>query len=140
MDIKEIFTYNVQRLNRSSQRKDCGLAYYLVKIFITTLLIVAIAEISKRSSFAGALLASVPLISILAMTWLYVDTGDVAKVSALSTSVFWLVLPSLALFVMLPILLKQGIGFYISMGISIAVTAGCYWLMVTFLNHYGVRL
>ena len=116
------------------------MAYYLIKIIITTLLIVAIAEISKRSSFVGALLASVPLISVLAMTWLYVDTGDVAKVSALSTSVFWLILPSLALFVMLPILLKQGIGFYISMGISIAVTAGCYWLMVTVLNHYGARL
>ncbi len=116
------------------------MAYYLVKIIITTLLIVAIAEISKRSSFAGALLASVPLISILAMTWLYVDTGDVAKVSALSTSVFWLVLPSLALFVTLPLLLKQGIGFYISMGISIAVTAGCYWIVITVLEHYGRRL
>lgn len=116
------------------------MAYYLVKIIITTLLIVAIAEISKRSSFAGALLASVPLISVLAMLWLYVDTRDVAKISALSTSIFWLVLPSLALFVTLPLFLKQGMNFYISMGISIAVTAGCYWLMITVLNHFGMRL
>jgi hypothetical protein len=116
------------------------LVYYLAKISITTLLIVVISEIAKRSSFSGALLASVPLISVLAMLWLYIDTKDVTKVSALSTSVFWLVLPSLALFVMLPFLLKQGLTFYLSIGISIVVTIGCYWLIITVLHHYGIKL
>lgn len=116
------------------------MTYYLVKIAITTLLIVAIAEIAKRSSFAGALLASVPLISVLAMIWLYVDTKDVAKVGALATSVFWLVLPSLALFVTLPVLLRQGLNFYLSMSISIGITLGCYFLMISLLNHFGVKL
>jgi hypothetical protein len=116
------------------------LTYYLVKIAITTVLIVAIAEIAKRSSFAGALLASVPLISVLAMFWLYIDTKDVTKVSALAMSVFWLVLPSLALFVTLPILLKQGLNFYLSMSISIGITLGSYVLMITLLNHYGIKL
>lgn len=116
------------------------MTYYLVKIAITTVLIVMIAEIAKRSSFAGALLASVPLISVLAMIWLYVDTKDVAKVSALATSVFWLVLPSLALFVTLPVLLRQGLNFYMSMSISIGITLGCYFLMISLLNHFGVKL
>jgi hypothetical protein len=53
------------------------MTYYIVKIVITTVLIVAIAEISKRSSFAGAILASIPIISVLAMTWLYVESKDV---------------------------------------------------------------
>ena len=114
--------------------------YYLVKIAVTTVLIVAISEIAKRSSFAGALLASVPLISILAMIWLYIDTKDVTKVSALATSVFWLVLPSLALFVTLPFLLKQGLNFYLSISVSIGITLGCYFLMVSLLNNYGVKL
>lgn len=114
--------------------------YYGIKVVITVLLIVAISEISKRSSFAAALLASVPLVSVLAMLWLYIDTKDIAKVSALSTSIFWLVLPSLALFAALPLLLKTGLHFYISMGLSILIAAGCYWLMVAVLNHYGVRL
>lgn len=114
--------------------------YYITKIAITTILIVAISEIAKRSSFVGALLASVPLVSVLAMLWLYVDTKDIEKVSALSISIFWLVLPSLVLFVTLPLLIKQGLGFYLSIGISIGITAGCYYLMVSFLNHYGVRL
>ena len=116
------------------------LTYLLIKIAVTTVLVVAISEIAKRSSFAGAILASAPLISILAMIWLYVDTKDVAKVSALATSVFWLVLPSLAFFVSLPLLLRQGLHFYMSVGISVLITVGCYWLMVTALGHYGIKL
>ena len=114
--------------------------YYVTKIAITTILIVVISEIAKRSSFIGALLASVPLVSVLAMLWLYVDTKDIAKVSALSTSVFWLVLPSLVLFLTLPLLLKQGLPFYPSISLSIMFTICAYWLMVVVLNHYGVKL
>jgi hypothetical protein len=116
------------------------LIYYLTKIAITTVLIVAISEIAKRSSFAGALLASIPLVSVLAMVWLYVDTKDVEKVSALATSVFWLLLPSLVLFIALPFLLKTGLHFHSSISISIGLTIGAYWLMVFVLNHYGVKL
>lgn len=85
--------------------------YYRLKLVVTTVLIVAISEIAKRSTFAGALLASIPLVSVLAMLWLYLDTKDVQQVSALAASVFWLVLPSLALFIALPLLLKQGLNF-----------------------------
>jgi hypothetical protein len=116
------------------------LTYYLVKIVITTIFIVLISEISKRSTFVGAILASVPLISVLAMTWLYIETKDVTKVSSLSISVFWLVIPSLALFLALPLLLKQGLNFYLSISISIGLTVGCYWIMVSALDHFGVKL
>lgn len=116
------------------------MSYYLMKIAISAALIVAISEIAKRSSLIGAILASVPLISVLAMIWLYIDTRDVAKVSALATSIFWLVLPSLALFVSLPLLLKSGANFYLAIAIAIAITACCYFLMVSILSYYGIRL
>ena len=116
------------------------MAYYLLKIVITTLLVVIISEISKRSSFIGAILASVPLVSVLAMMWLYIDTNNISKVSELSSSIFWLVLPSLVLFVTLPILLKQGINFYLSLSIAITTTIFTYWLMISVLNHYGIKL
>ena len=116
------------------------MVYYLIKIIITTLLIVAISEIAKHSSFAGAVLASIPLISVFAIAWLYIDTKDVTKVINLVNSIFWLVLPSLVLFITLPLLLKQGLNFYISITISIAVTIGCYWLMVMVLHHYGIKI
>ena len=116
------------------------MVYYMVKIAITTLLIVAIAEIAKRSTLIAAVLASVPLVSVLAMIWLYIDTRDVGKVTGLAISVFWLVLPSLVLFVTLPVLLKIGINFYLSMGLSILATAASYLLMLAVLSHFGVKL
>lgn len=114
--------------------------YYLLKIAITTLLIVAISEISKRSTFVGALLASIPLVSVLAILWLYIDTKDIEKISNLSTSVFWLVLPSLVLFIVLPVLLKFGWGFYLSLGTSIVATIFSYFVMVFVLKQFGITL
>lgn len=116
------------------------MAYYMVKVLVTTALIVVISEVAKRSSLLGAILASIPLVSVLAMFWLYVDTRDVEKVSALASSVFWLVLPSLALFVTLPLLLKQGVNFYVSISIAVAVTVACYFLMISVLAYFGIRL
>ncbi len=116
------------------------MAYNEIKLEITAVLIVLISELSKRSSFVAAILASLPLVSVLAILWLYVDTKDVGKISALTTSIFWLVIPSLAFFITLPVLLKQNINFYLSLGVSIAITVGCYFLMVTVLSRYGVRL
>ena len=98
------------------------MAYYLVKVIVSALLVVAIAEISKRSSLVGALLASIPLVSVLAMIWLYIDTRDADRVASLASGIFWLVLPSLALFIALPLLLRQGFNFYLSLGLSIAIT------------------
>ena len=116
------------------------MTYYLVKIAITTILIIVISELAKRSTFVGAILASVPLISVLAMIWLYIDTKDIEKISSLSLGVFWLVIPSLALFLALPLLLKQGLNFYLSISLSIVLTVGCYWIMVSALDHFGVKL
>ncbi len=116
------------------------MAYYLFKLFVSAVLIVAISEIARRSSFIGALLASVPLVSVMAMIWLYVDTGDAARVGALASSILWLVIPSLALFVALPLLLRQGVNFYLSMGLSIALTIGCYGVMIAILNRAGIEL
>ena len=113
--------------------------YTLSKLLITSLLIVAISEISKRSSFIGALLASLPLVSVLAMIWLYIDTKDIEKVSALASSVFWLVLPSLVFFISLPLLLKRGLDFYLSMGLSTLLTAGCYFLLIRILLRFGIQ-
>jgi hypothetical protein len=116
------------------------MAYYITKFMITAILIVIISEVAKRSSFIGAVLASIPITSVMAMIWLYADTKDVTRVSNLAKSIFWLVLPSLALFVILPILLKRGLNFYLSIAISIGVTAGCYWLMVSILTFFKIKL
>ena len=114
--------------------------YYIVKIITTTLLIVAVSEIAKRSTLIGSILASIPLVSVLAMIWLYVDTGDTQKVTELSHSIFWLVIPSLTLFLSLMLMLKRGVDFYPAMALSIVLTVLAYYLMIALLEKFGIKL
>jgi hypothetical protein len=113
---------------------------YALKVLISALVIVAISELAKRSSLAGAILASLPLTSILAFVWLYTDSRSTEQVAGLSTSIFWLVLPSLVLFLVLPGLLRQGWGFWASLGSAIIATLAAYLLMLAVLPRLGVKL
>ena len=114
--------------------------YYVLKIMLTAGIVVAVSEASKRSSLLGGLLASLPLISFLGLIWLYIDTGSTEKVADLSKSVFWLVLPSLALFLILPPLLRAGWNFWAALGASSAVTVILYVLQLWLLPRLGVKL
>ena len=113
---------------------------YALKIVISAVVLVAVSELAKRSSFWGAALASLPLTSLLAFVWLYLDSGEVQRVSDLSQGIFWLVLPSLVLFVALPLLLRGGVGFWLSLAISCFATAVAYFGMVKLLGVFGVRI
>lgn len=116
------------------------MSYYVLKVLASALLIVAISEISKRSTFLGALVASLPLISIFAFFWLYLDTKDIQKISTLSINIFWLVIPSLILFLTLPKLLELKLGFYLSLSLSVALTVLSYFAMLKILSSFGVKL
>lgn len=113
--------------------------YYLIKILVSAVLVAAISEVAKRSGFWGAVLASLPITSVLAMIWLYVDTKDVQRIDQFSTGVFWLVLPSLVLFVALPLLLKAGWNFYASLLTAMALTVAAYFGMSYLLKAAGVQ-
>jgi hypothetical protein len=107
---------------------------YVVKVLITTALVVAVSEVSKRSTLIGGLVASLPVVSLLAMIWLYIDTKDAGKVVALSTSIFWLVLPSLAFFLALPPLLRAKMNFYVACGVGLALMLVCYGVVLAVLK------
>jgi len=111
--------------------------YYLIKLAISATLIVLISETSKRFSWLGGLLASLPLVSILSLIWLYVDTEDSEKVAALSTSIFWLVLPSLTFFLALPLLLKKW-SFVPSLLVAMVIMIVAYGIMMLVLRRFGV--
>jgi len=113
--------------------------YYTIKILLSSLIIVAVSEIAKRSSLLGALLASLPLTSLLAFVWLYLDTGDAQKVASLSSEIFWLVLPSLPLFLLLPWLIKLGWGFWSGLFVAALVATVCYGLMLLVLKQVVVQ-
>ncbi len=109
--------------------------YYALKVLISAALIVLIGEISKRSTLLGAVLASVPLVSFIAILWMYHETKDTAKIAALSKDIFWLVLPSLLFFILFPALLKRSINFYLAFAFSTLLMVGGY-----FLTHWIIKL
>lgn len=115
------------------------MAYSILKLIITTLLIVLISEISKRSSLAGAILAAIPLVSILAMTWMYIDSNSSDNAVAFSQNIVWLIAPSMTLFIAFPILIKKGLGFYPSMFISISLTILAYYSVIFLLEKFGIK-
>jgi hypothetical protein len=114
--------------------------HYVVKVVLTAAVVVAVSEVAKRSTFWSAALASLPLTSLLAFVWLYLDTNDPARVAALSHSIFWLVLPSLTLFVVLPALLRSGVAFWLSLAVACVATAIAYLAVVWCLNRAGIRV
>ena len=73
----------------------------IIKVFISSVIIVIVSEIAKKNTFLGGLIVSIPLISILSMIWLYMDTKNIENVISLSNSILWMVIPSLALFISL---------------------------------------
>ena len=91
----------------------------IFKLLISSGIIVLVSEIAKKSAYLGGLIASIPLISVLSMIWLYIDTKDIESVKALSNSILWMVIPSISLFISLPILLRSGIGFYLSIFLGV---------------------
>ena len=113
---------------------------YAAKVIITVVLVVAIAEIAKRSSFWGAILASLPITSLLAFVWLYTGTGNVEAVARLSGSIFWLVLASLPLFLVLPALIRRGVAFWPALALSCVVAVVAYFGLVWALGRFNVRL
>ncbi|BCK88067.1 hypothetical protein MIZ01_1867 [Sideroxyarcus emersonii] len=114
--------------------------YYALKVGISALVIVTIAEIAKRNTAAAALLAAVPLTSLLAFVWMRIEGAEPARIAELSGQIFWLVLPSLVLFLLLPLLIRLGLDFWLSLAAAILATAACYLAMLPLLRKFGVQL
>ena len=113
----------------------------LIKIIISALLIGGISEIARRNSTIAALLASLPLISLLSMIWLYHDTHDIERISQFSWSVFWYVLPSLILFILLPSLLTRfQVPFYLALFIASCATIVGFFTLKIILKRFGMEL
>jgi hypothetical protein len=114
--------------------------YAALKAALSGLLVALISESARRSPALGALVASLPVISVLAMIWLWRETGDAERIAAHAQATFWYVLPSLPLFLVLPALLRSGAGFYVALGLSCVMTVILYGLMVWTLRRFGISL
>lgn len=113
---------------------------FLIKTLVSALLIASASEIGKRTSWGAAIVASLPLTSLMTIIWLYVDTGDIAKVRDLSIGIFSAVVPSLLLLLVLYFLLKWEVRFWLALSISCVVMVASYALYVSALKRIGISL
>ena len=111
--------------------------YFLLKTLMSALLIAGISELARRYSFLAAMLASLPLTSVLAFIWLYHDTHDHAKISALSYDILWLIVPSMLFFIALPLLLNHGLRFYPALLGAVAIMLIGYAATVGIKTHFA---
>jgi hypothetical protein len=116
------------------------MTYFILKAAISGVLVALISEAARRSPGIGGLIASLPLVSVLAFIWLWRDTADVARIAAQAESTFWFVLPSLPLFLIFPALLRHGTGFWPALTVSCAATILLYSLMLWVLPRFGIEL
>jgi F0F1-type ATP synthase assembly protein I len=113
--------------------------YLITKALVSGVIIMMASEAAKRSPTYGALLISLPLVSILAMIWLWRDTGDNERIAALSEGTFWLVLPTLPMFLVVPAMLRHGFGFWPALGAACALTLALYLAAVWLLSRLGIN-
>ena len=114
--------------------------YLLAKAAISGLLIAIVSEVARRHPGVGALIASLPIVSLLGMIWLWRDTADRSLLADHSTATFWYVVPSLPMFLLIPALLKRSVPFWGAMTVGVATTILLYLLMTVIGPRFGLRL
>ena len=114
--------------------------YLLVKAGLSGAIIALVSETAKRYPGLGGLIASLPLVSVLAVIWLWRDTHDPARIAAHLEATLWYVAPSLPMFLIIPALLRRGVGFWPGLGLGCLVTMALYALMVWLAPKAGVKL
>jgi hypothetical protein len=114
------------------------MSYLIVKAALSGVIVMIVSEVAQRSPGLGGLIASLPLVSILGIMWLWRDTGDLARIAAHAEATFWFVLPSLPMFLMFPALLRSGVGFWLALALACALTMGLYLATIWLLPRLGV--
>jgi len=112
----------------------------VAKALLSGVLIAAISEIGKRLPTVAALVASLPLVSVLGMILLWHARPDAENMATYSEATFWYVLPSLPMFLLIPALLRSGWPFWLALSLGCALTVGLYLLLAHFGPRIGIRV
>jgi len=116
------------------------MTYLVLKAAISGIVIMLVSEAARYKPAVGGLIASLPIISVLAAIWLWRDTGDAQRIALLLESTFWFVLPSLPMFLAVPMMLRQGFNFWLSLVLGCLLTMVLYAFTLWILPKLGVDL
>lgn len=114
--------------------------YLLIKAGVSGVIVAVVSETARRSPGLGALIVSLPLVSILGMIWLWRDTHDPQRMAAHVGATFWYVLPTMPMFLLMPALIRRGVGFWPALGAGCLLTVALYLAMVAVGPRFGLRL
>ena len=109
------------------------------KYLTTAAVVVLISEIAKRSDKLGGLIASLPLVTILTLIWLYLENQPTEKIANHAWYTFWYVVPTLPMFLIFPVLLPR-FGFWISLFLCTMIALGSFALFATFVRQFEIDL
>ena len=116
------------------------MAFLVFKYLTTAFIIVLVSEVAKRTDRLGALLASLPLVSIMVMIWLFVEKQGTEKVANHAFYTFWFVIPTLPMFLVMPWMLNRGHGFWLSLGVNCGMTIILFFCFAMLVKTFGIRL
>ena len=114
--------------------------YLIIKAALSGILIAIISEVAKRYPGFGGLIASLPLVSVLGMIWLWRDKPDAVNMASHAEATFWFVLPSLPMFLLIPAMLRNGFGFWVALAAGCVLTVALYSLMLWVGPRFGLRM
>jgi hypothetical protein len=114
--------------------------YLIIKAALSGVIVMLVSEVARRSPGLGGLIASLPLVSVLAVIWLWRDTADVERIATQLQSTFWYILPTLPMFLAMPAMLRYGVGFWPALSLSCLLTIALYAMMIWLLTRSGVSL
>ena len=126
--------------NLASYKEESKSLLIVTKYAITSLVIVVVSELAKRSDKVGALIASLPLVTVMVMIWLYLENQGTAKVARHAYYTFWYVLPTLPMFLLMPFLLDRGVNFWIALAAGLLVTVMAFGATALVTKYFGTNL
>jgi len=115
------------------------MAWLVTKYLVTAAVVVLVSECAKRSDRLGGLVAALPLVTVLALIWLYVERQPAEKIANHAWYTFWYVVPTLPMFLAFPWLLPR-IGFWATLGASVVLTAACFAAFALLVRRFGIAL
>lgn len=113
---------------------------FWIRALLSGLIVATVSTLARRFPAAGALVASLPLVSVLGMIWLWHDRPNPANMAAHAEATFWYVLPSLPMFLLIPALLRRDVGFWTALAGGCVLTVAAYLATVVIAARFGVRL
>ncbi len=115
------------------------MVWLITKYFLTAAVVVLVSEVAKRSDKLGGVVAALPIVTVLALIWLYVEEQPQEKIANHAWYTFWYVVPTLPMFLAFPVLLPR-LGFWLTLLACVVITVVCFGLFALTVRRFGIEL